>query len=564
MEKPSPVVTSKHSRLFRWIRRGLIAAAGVATIIAIIYTEEDWRGKRAWENCRRDLEAQGRVLEWAAFIPPAVPDDQNIFKAPNMTDWFAGRGARDLSKRMAYPDAPRNKVTAAQLTIISSGARPEPDSTVLDLNDPATPQKAIDLARAAIGPSFTGNRFQTFAAKPISDIKPVKIALRTRGGSAQADLPRVFAEVLYRNKNVPRLVAETTNDYVLNFEQVTSPAEFLAATTPDIPEMAQVRQALRRPLARIDGNYQVDYLTIPVPNFVEIRNLVQFVSDRAKCHLLAGQPEEALRDLTLVHDVCKVLHSRPTGPLTLLGAMIEIAVTGLYADTAACGMRLKVWRDSDLVEIQKQLGELDLLSSLAGALEVGRASYIHMLADKTAGELRDIAKAGKWKPLYVASFLPRGWLYLNLETYARREQGVLDALDLPHGLISPGKTDEVARQSAKDSHIRPDNFLEDGIPNYRRALITCARNQSLANEGYLSCALERYRLARGQYPETLDALVPQFAQKIPCDIVNGKPLRYQRSADGQFLLYSVGWNEKDDAGQPGPDNDTGDWVWGRP
>ena len=52
------------------------------------------------------------------------------------------------------------------------------------------------------------------------------------------------------------------------------------------------------------------------------------------------------------------------------------------------------------------------------------------------------------------------------------------------------------------------------------------------------------------------------------DIVNGKPLRYQRQGDG-FQLYSVGWDLKDDGGKPGwtidpkPSLDPakGDWVW---
>ena len=34
--------------------------------IALFYVEENWRGKRAWENCKRQLEAKGLVLNWSA------------------------------------------------------------------------------------------------------------------------------------------------------------------------------------------------------------------------------------------------------------------------------------------------------------------------------------------------------------------------------------------------------------------------------------------------------------------------------------------------------------------
>ena len=54
----------------------------LATLIAIFYTEEDWRGKRAWENYKHEWEAKGEKFDWQAFIPPSVPDDQNFFYAP--------------------------------------------------------------------------------------------------------------------------------------------------------------------------------------------------------------------------------------------------------------------------------------------------------------------------------------------------------------------------------------------------------------------------------------------------------------------------------------------------
>jgi len=69
---------------------------------------------------------------------------------------------------------------------------------------------------------------------------------------------------------------------------------------------------------------------------------------------------------------------------------------------------------------------------------------------------------------------------------------------------------------------------------------------------------------------TLAALAPQFSEKLPHDIINGQPLHYRREADGRFVLYSIGWNEKDDGGQViltpdrKPSLDQGDWVWPPP
>jgi hypothetical protein len=89
-------------------------------------------------------------------------------------------------------------------------------------------------------------------------------------------------------------------------------------------------------------------------------------------------------------------------------------------------------------------------------------------------------------------------------------------------------------------------------------------------------ALKRYQLKHGNYPQTLDLLVPEFVSAIPPDPVDGKPLRYQPKADGTFLLYSVGENGVDDGGDPALEKGAEsssfnwlnphalDWVWPQP
>jgi hypothetical protein len=65
--------------------------------------------------------------------------------------------------------------------------------------------------------------------------------------------------------------------------------------------------------------------------------------------------------------------------------------------------------------------------------------------------------------------------------------------------------------------------------------------------------------------------VPEFLSQLPHDVINGQPLKYRRTADGQYLLYSVGWNQTDDGGAlglnqsgEGIDVKLGDWVWRLP
>jgi hypothetical protein len=96
----------------------------------------------------------------------------------------------------------------------------------------------------------------------------------------------------------------------------------------------------------------------------------------------------------------------------------------------------------------------------------------------------------------------------------------------------------------------------------------CRPSPVAADEIVVACALERHRLAKGALPDKLDALIPEFLARVPSDIISGEPLRYRRDAD-RFTLWSVGWNQTDDAGtvgvnyekKPQWDKDKGDWVF---
>ncbi len=61
-------------------------------------------------------------------------------------------------------------------------------------------------------------------------------------------------------------------------------------------------------------------------------------------------------------------------------------------------------------------------------------------------------------------------------------------------------------------------------------------------------AVEQYRMEHGEYPKTLNALVPEFLAEVPVDPYSGKQLVYRPDPVRLFRLYSIGPNEKDDDG----------------
>jgi hypothetical protein len=298
--------------------------------------------------------------------------------------------------------------------------------------------------------------------------------------------------------------------------------------------------------------------------------------------LLLGQPDKALQELTLMHDMRHMLEAAPAGkPMTLVAAMINVAVTGLYVDTIAGGIQSRAWQEPQLAALQKQLADINLNPFVSGALQEEPAGFCRDAQIMPLYKLLNLGNiisnlkfSTKWSIKVGWWLWPRGWTYQNMLNVVVLQQKPLEGFDLAQDTIAPRKFEEANR--AVDQFVsrgkapRRYKFLAAvGIPNYFRAEQTTAHNQTMVNEAQIACALERYHLTHSEYPEMLDALTPQFIEKIPHDIIGGQPLHYRRTGDGKFLLYSVGWNETDDGGQEsltktpngGIDLTKGDWVW---
>ena len=588
---------------WRNLRRTLMGLAVLATLIACFYTEENWRGKRAWENCKRELQAKGAVLDWNVYIPAPVPDEQNIFKAPKMQEWFVRRGGSELWQRLNrcspgffwLQNTNASPVIVAELTVVHDKTSLDPGQAdaVLRFDDPAARAQAKKLINDAVGPGASGSQDYTFITRPLNQIKAAHILLLADTMPTTTEAAELFPRdtiapaALWAPVDLNRLRVEAagSNSFRVSLNRsqfwFSTAADYLELTDQFETDFDMIREALKRPYARMGGDYEQP-VAMPIPDFVCIRVLAQTLAQRAQCLLLLGQPERALRELTLCHDLSRLLEARPTAkPMSLVAAMINVAVTGLYLDTVADGLRLQAWQGPQLSELQKQIEDINLPHYVAQAFQSETAGLCRALETM---EIKTFLSFGPpttnlWQMIknpesLLFSAIPRGWVYQNMAVVALHRQKVIDGFDPARAIVLPHLLDSVGREANIEfSHFSPYTFLAArALPNWIRAWQTLARNQTMANEALVVCALKRYRLAHGQYPETLDGLVPQYVEKLPHDIIGGQPLKYRRTDDGQFVLYSIGWNEKDDGGTvvltdskpPRVNLDKGDWVWEYP
>jgi len=306
---------------------------------------------------------------------------------------------------------------------------------------------------------------------------------------------------------------------------------------------------------------------------------------RAAAELDSGKYDAAFDDVNLSFRLIESLRPDPMvisqlTRMTMLQAVLQPIWEGVGSHR---------WTEPQLDYLQRELTAIDFLSdyvrnigyecadrisliSSLGRGELPPLDYVLMFTVILGGEKEDTIRgtmpAAKSLQLYLR-FSPSGWL----------RQGQIDIGRFYVERILP-------LVNAKDQRVYAHQFkhLEEESPkvtgSIRNYLVDCpewtitncgyhfAWAQTARNEALIACALERYRIRYGKYPDSTEALSPEFIQDIPHDVIDGNPLRYRRTADGQFLLYSIGWDEIDDGGavdkQTHSWDRTGDWAWSYP
>ncbi|HLZ53971.1 MAG TPA: hypothetical protein VKS19_05780 [Verrucomicrobiae bacterium] len=510
--------------LFNWrvLRKMLIGLAWVVTLVVLFYAEEDWRGWHAWNQYRQLLEAGGAQLDLRAFIPKPVPDDRNFAAIPVVETWFSERTnfTQRWSDNYALAD---NMVNSPDRAATATGTDGKRDFTDL---------VAWKMAFDAIQSGQTNSNLQ-FASG--------KLDLASRAGAA----PTVLAG----------LVSSETG-------------------------LAELRAASDRPYARFPVVYDLDNpWGILLPHLGNIKRTVQRLQLRTCAELAAGRSDDAFADVKLMLYLTDSMKTEPF----LISYLVRLACLQITIQPIWEGLAEHAWSGAQLQELQAQLQQYDFVADMKEPLDGERAAGV-LTADLLArGKYNlnmlaaDPSSPGSAAADWFGRIIPRGWYYLEQLNYSRLFQLQLNgAFDVEKKQVFPmqiaANTNALEQAFAGRNPftticIRHQLLAVIMLPALHNIPTKAAAAQTAVDEAALACALERYRLTNGQFPETLAALVPRFISQLPDDVISGEPYKYHRTKDEQFVLYSIGWNETDDGGTPGKtlfDDKDGDWVWQYP
>jgi hypothetical protein len=533
-DKSSMLERSTTVRFCRWLfswrglRRLLILLAWLVTLIALFHGEETWRGRRAWNQYRRELEAQGAQLDFAALVPKPVPDEQNFAATPVIKSWFEKPSLRDLDKKW--------------------------DDNYSRVGERVSPPKTKD-ARAE-------RRFEDLVAW-----ETAFVAVRSGELAPQQKFYSGKLDAASRAQAAPAvLVGLKTNEALF----------------------AELRVASQRPYSRYAVNYDVESpFAILLPHLKMVKGVCQRLQLKTCAELAGGQSDQALEDLKLMFRLADSVKEEPF----LISHLVRLGCAQRAVQPIWEGLAEHRWSDAQLQELETRLQQYNFIADTKKPLATEQAAgiaIIELVRKKGLGYLNYLdnpeeaptAADGKLANFIGFVLVPRGWYDQEELNYCRGfNLQLATALDTAKQRVSPTRVK--ADAEALYQMMCPTGFAGTPLgrilhhrvmaqmllPALGQVILRSATIQTAFNQAAIACALERYRLANGHFPEKLEALAPRFMSPLPNDVLTGEPYKYRLRDDGRFVLYSVGWDEKDDGGVPGKtlfDDKQGDWVWEYP
>ena len=549
-------------RQWTWpkLKPWLLFASMLLGWVALFHLEENWRGRRAWEQYRHELEAAGEHLDFAWFIPPPVPDDQNFAMAPIWSVF--NQTIKSPPKEEAgdsYSPATTNPVNPLHMTITRDG-----------MLFPALPGEMAKV------PFPGGTYFITTNLPPDTTNAHGEYQSPTVGRWMEARLTDLKAWQFYYRlpQDTNRAYVPQTNEFTLADQPQSPAADVLQALSKYAGPLEELRQASQRPYSRFPLNYETNNpFQILLPHYAMLKECSAVLQMRAIAGLNNQENGQALADVKLLLQLAESIQNEPFEP----GARIRREIVSIAIQPIWEGLALRLWSNDQLALLDQALTRYDALIDYQRGVRAGLALQLkeieYLRTRRMDNSLNDMNEDTMWIATLAYRCCPDGWFYQNELGMARAFAGELPtATEMSHRVISPqmAKRFSLGGWQVTGAHATPQNFLvRDLFAHDYHYLAAWAKTQASVAMARIACALERYRQTHGNYPDTLDVLAPGFIAAIPHDIINGEPLHYRRTADGLFVLYSVGWDKKDDGGVPTSRFDlfsrsSGDWVWRYP
>lgn len=328
----------------------------------------------------------------------------------------------------------------------------------------------------------------------------------------------------------------------------TAPAHAHSLTLRDYPSEYYLLAFPENPLAFI------------MPRMDQLGRVAAVLEYDAVPAAVDSDPNRAIRPAHAILNAGRSIGDEPLSISQLARAGCDRQAVRALEQTVALG---EVSAKS-LEQLQRLLAEEAEAPVALIGVRAGRVAVYQCLDAMRTGHFSGASYG--MKPSFLGSrgddLLDRGRARACQAAYLRYYNEVVEAVKLPT------EVQQEALDNLREPKVQLPKLLEALTQGGECPRMVKAFHQTKAELRCAAAALaaERYRLAQGHWPKSLDDLVPDYLPAVPADPFDGKPLRLEHLPDG-LVIYSTGPDRTDDGGNidrshPGqPGTDVGFQLW---
>ncbi len=503
----------------RFIRILLWLFITLITLVFLLFVWTNWSGKRRWAATLAQIEREGETLDFRKLLPKTPPEEANLLAIE-----------------------PLRGIAAVIEEDVNKG-------------EPAAKRKALEAMKWIIQGKV-----------------PRSNGVSLGQSTAMAEWVKFVRESKFLD--VPADSSSTSRD-LLNALDAKFP--LLKQLTE---QLTQRPQAMFTPSMR-EREMPEMLFSLQLPHYTIAQSLARTLALRARAAMDAKDSQEAARSILVLKRISAACESEAL----LIGFLVGITTDVMATEAVWHGLHERVLTAADLNLLQIAFmaddGDKSLLLAMRGEMAAGLSTLAFLQE----------ARAGRKKISQERLSALSDVMALSANTYRVLPDGLFDhwksvAADVElRFLIQPLKQEGIAAV-VRAGKAMDREFMEKGnlvlhadhimarliVPAVKQISSNALLAQVRSRQAVAAIALERFYLKNTKYPTRLDELRPDFLASVPLDPCDGKPMRYRLSESGRYLLWSVGFDGKDDAGKvneakPGDSSALrkpgylGDWTW---
>jgi hypothetical protein len=508
----------------RWIRGFTWTFVSLVTLLVLFTAWVNWLGARVWNEAQQRVLAEKLTLDFRQTLPDPVPDAENFCATPLLKDIAV---VVDSNADKGEPAAKRKALAALGLPV--------------EMTSPS------GVRRPAMQPK-PGQSPQQLMSEWAAWLREMKVSMPVT--DAQNPAREVLAALSYQDAGVAELAARLD----LPLAQLTP-----ATKSQVLPEMLFEMQ---------------------IPHFGSLQSAVTGLAVRAIAAAHAGDAAKAHEAARIMARLTQAIGGEPF----LIGLLVSRSAASTTATIVSTLCQTRVGSAEDFLKLRRDLERLDFQEAASrawrGELAAGVDAVMYFKRSRDPEFLSMVQGLsdgnGKIGGGPFPLFLPSGLFDMNAANMVHME---IDYIIRP--LRDGGWKGVLQAQTEMEQHFKeakvnwPTNldkiFPAIIMPSASLATSTTLYGECLVNQAIIACALEQYFAEHQSYPDTLEPISRAGGPALPLDPADGAPMRYRKTADGRYQLWSVGFDLVDDGGKRGEKAGEkskpsklaykGDWVW---